>query len=277
MKQALSSFTCALAHHLFRVDVRKAGKTFAAPPTKKEAIESLLDALSPVVPQCGMMRLGPNRDGGYVLPDDLDGIAACFSPGVSNISGFELECAERGMEVFMADKSVDHPAEQHARFHFLKKYIGATTNDDFITLDQWVTDSEVTPEGDLLLQMDIEGYEWETLLSVSDALLRRCRILVMELHSLDQLWNQPFYSIVSRALFKVLQNHACVHIHPNNCSESIRYLGLEIPPIMEFTFLRKDRIKECHDATSFPHPLDVNNAKHPTLVLPKCWYRMSQE
>ena len=84
MKQAIRSFGFALVHHLFRVDVRKAGKTFAVPPTRKEAIESLLAALSPVVPQCAMMRLGPNRDGGYVLSDDLDGIAACFSPGGRN-------------------------------------------------------------------------------------------------------------------------------------------------------------------------------------------------
>ena len=50
---------------------------------------------------------GPDGDGGYLVPDDLEGIVACFSPGVSNVAGFEKDCALKGMKVFMADASVE--------------------------------------------------------------------------------------------------------------------------------------------------------------------------
>jgi hypothetical protein len=82
-----------------------------------------------------LIRLGPEGDGGYLVPNDLAEIEACFAPGVSVISGFEKDCADIGIKVFLADKSVDHPAESHKLFYFTKKYVGVTTSDDFMTID----------------------------------------------------------------------------------------------------------------------------------------------
>ena len=39
------------------------------------------------------------------------------------------------MRVFLADQSVDQPAEGHDLFQFTKKYVGALSNDDFFTVD----------------------------------------------------------------------------------------------------------------------------------------------
>ena len=36
-----------------------------------------------------LVRIGGNRDGAYLVPDDLTGVSACFSPGVSNRKDFE--------------------------------------------------------------------------------------------------------------------------------------------------------------------------------------------
>ena len=274
MKQIFKDVTRSVARGVFGVDISAVGTTFATAPTYTEEIRSLLDALSPVVCEHALIRLGPNGDGGYLVPDDLEGIAACFSPGVSSVSGFELACAQRGMRVYMADKSVDEPAEKHPQFHFQKKYIGATTNSDFATLDHWISESIAsTEDDDLILQMDIEGYEYETLLAVSDDLLRRFRIIVVEFHNLHQLCNEPFFRLASPAFFKLLQTHKCLHIHPNNSSDSVRYGELTFPPVMEFTFLRNDRVREMRPATSFPHVLDYDNTSNPPLVLPDCWHR----
>ena len=69
-----------------------------------------------------------------------------------------------------------------------------------------------------------------------------------------------------------MQTHACVHIHPNNIEGSLKKGGLDIPRVMEFTFLRKDRIKHSDYKINFPNPLDCDNTPNPHLVLPKCWY-----
>jgi len=185
--------------------------------TRQSDVQSLLNKLKPVSFGGELIRLGSNGDGGYLVPDDLAGITACFSPGVDQVSGFERDCAELDMKVFMADRSVEKPAESHELFEFTKKYIGVTTNDDFMTLDDWVSSGIPEEQGDLLLQIDIEGFEYETFLNVSDVLLSRFRIIVAEFHYLDRLWNKPYFEIASRVFDRLLQTHSCVHNHPNNC------------------------------------------------------------
>ena len=47
--------------------------------------------LRPVKTKFNLIRIGGAKDGGYLLPADLDGIAACFSPGVADTANFETE------------------------------------------------------------------------------------------------------------------------------------------------------------------------------------------
>jgi hypothetical protein len=251
------------------------GSTYPTELTKKAAIQSLMNRLSPISSGKKLLRLGAGGDGGYLVPDDLAGIEACFSPGVGGLSGFEKDCAQLGITVFMADRSVEQPAEAHALFHFTRKHVGVTTDDDFMTMDDWVRSSLPGSHSDLMLQIDIEGYEYETFLGMSDALARRFRIIAAEFHDLDQLWNGPFFGLASRAFDKMLQTHSCVHIHPNNCTGALEKDGLLIPSTAEFTFLRKDRIVDWSYASVFPHPLDRDNCDGEGLRLAQCWYRQA--
>lgn len=250
------------------------GQTAVVTPLTDEGnLISLIHKLFPVIGDgMELIRFGPKGDGGYLIPDDLIGIEACFSPGVNLISGFEKDCANIGMKAFLADKSVDQAAESDEMFHFTKKYLGVTTSDDYMTIDDWVSSSLPETQSDLLLQIDIEGAEYEVFLGMSDSLMHRFRIIVAEFHSLEQLWNRHFFKIASRAFDKLLQSHTCVHIHPNNCCGSMQKKEIDIPIAAEFTFLRNDRIYNPSFVDSFPHPLDYDNTGKPSLPLPKCWY-----
>lgn len=242
--------------------------------TPRAELAQLIRSLQPVDAGYTLFRAGPDGDGGYLIPDDLEGIAYAFSPGVSNESGFEADMADRGMRVFMADGSVDAPAETNDRFVFEKKFIGGFATPACTTLDAWKQASIGEEGGDLLLQMDIEGAEFETLLNASDELLGQFRIMVIEFHYLHQLWNKPWFLLVKRVFEKLLATHTVVHIHPNNGSGSFRSRGLEIPRVAEFTLLRNDRVKQRRPADVFPHPLDSDNKpRKRSIVLPPCWYR----
>lgn len=255
------------------IDILGIGNAFPAPMTDKNNLRSLIHKLSPMTTGHELIRLGPKGDGGYLVPNDLKGIEACFSPGVCQVSDFEKDCADLGMQVFMADRSVDKPATTHELFHFVKKYVGVTTNDDFMTVDNWVSESLPNSQSDLLLQIDIEGYEYEAFLAMSDKLMKRYRIIVAEFHDLDQLWNRPFFQLASRAFEKILQTHTCAHIHPNNIISPLNKGGLSIPPVLEFTFVRKDRIAHANPVVTFPHSLDADNADVAHFALPECWYK----
>jgi hypothetical protein len=242
--------------------------------TSKERVQKLLQTLYPYQTEYKLIRLGPLGDGGYLIPDHLDGIEACFSPGVSSISGFELDCINRNMKVFMADKSVERPNWDMSpdKYDFIKKFIGCTNNAEFITMDQWVSSSGVSEASDLLLQMDIEGAEYYAFLNMSDSLMNRFRIMVVEFHSLHDLWNPHYFNLAQTAFEKILQTHICVHIHPNNCCGVHSIFDIDIPRGAEFTFLRKDCVRSMSFVKQFPHPLDSDNTTNAHIPLPKSWY-----
>jgi Methyltransferase FkbM domain len=249
-----------------------AGK-FVTDMTSSDDLHQLIKNLHPVETNKQLLRFGATNDGGYLIPDDLEGISSCFSPGVAEVSDFENDCAKRGMNVFLADYSVENAARDNSRFHFTKKYIGVTTNDKFMTLDDWVNQHSGYSGQELMLQIDIEGFEYEVFLAASHCLMSKFRIIVAEFHRLDQWWSKPFFNIASRTFDKILETHHCVHLHPNNVRGSVRRAGIEIPINMEFTFLRKDRAETVSLRSQFPHPLDTDNVstqRH--LPLPRCWY-----
>lgn len=62
-------------------------------------------------------------------------------------------------------------------------------------------------EGDLMLQMDIEGGEYLSLINASDKLLNRFRIIALEIHLLKYLWDKSYFEMVQSALNKILKTH----------------------------------------------------------------------
>lgn len=246
--------------------------------TEKSEVVQLIEKLYPVRTDLGLIRLGPNGDGGYLVPDDLKEIEACFSPGVDRISEFELDCVRKyNMKIFMADKSVEKPNLDlpEEEYGFIKKFIGCTSDADFITLDEWIKASKVAETTDLLLQMDIEGSEYHSIINMSPTLINRFRIMVIEFHSLHYLWNPYFFDKAKTVFEKILQTHYCVHIHPNNCCGIDDKFGIEIPRVAEITFLRKDRVKNKSYANQFPHPLDFDNTENEPIQLSTDWYKSS--
>ena len=146
-----------------------------------------------------------------------------------------------------------------------------------MTLDSWYSEMLSLPDDnspEAILQMDIEGSEYEVLNSVSDKLLQRLSIIIIEFHKLNQLADRFSFKLMAPAFYKILQTHAVVHIHPNNNRRVLSIHGTKIPANMEFTFIRRDRLQPTRIKLQFPHHIDhrCNNSK-PELELPDCWYK----
>lgn len=237
------------------------------------AIERFLEMVRPVETQHELIRLGGDTDGGYLVPDDLDGISACFSPGVSVVARFEEDLAARGIKCFLADASVGAPPVENDLFDFERKFLGPANTGEYITLDDWV-DRKAPGQSDFILQMDIEGAEYGVLLSASRETLRKFRIIVIEFHGLPRIYDRTGFELITLAFSKLLTDFDPVHIHPNNNGATVKFGKFETPRLAEFTFLRKDRIHTRRRALNFPHRLDRKNvSKKPELPLPACWYQ----
>lgn len=239
--------------------------------------QDLLDTIALVRPiDCGhdLVRIGAEGDGGYLVPDDLEGVAACFSPGVATSSAFEEMLANNyGIKSYLADFSVDGPAIPNETFDFEKKFLGAHNDDVFMRLEDWMR-AKLGPESndDLILQMDIEGGELDVLIETSSDVLRRFRIMVIEFHEMEMLLDRRALKMV-RAIFRKLANDFSVaHIHPNNSNSLYRYGEIAIPSFMEITFLRNDRVTKGDRPLQFPHPLDHRNVDcEEEMILPGPW------
>lgn len=236
----------------------------------KNKVLSIVEMLRPKSPRTPMIRLGPNNDGGYLVPDDLEGIEALFSPGVAQISMFEMACAQRGMIVHMADASVEGPANTiKGEWTFEKKFLGLADEGIFINMDEWVK-RKCPGSTDLLLQMDIEGTEYDVILSMSSQLLLRFRYIVIEFHSLHNLWD-PGSSKLYKAFEKLALTHAPVHIHANNCCPIKKRAGIDLPNVLEVTYGRNELIGSS-GIVVLPHALDSRNVKSkPDVELSRLW------
>jgi hypothetical protein len=237
-----------------------------------DALRHLIARIHPKKTQHAMVRLGGGGDGGYVIPDDLQGIDACYSPGVAANASFELDMASRGIPCYLTDYSVDGPPFEHPSFHFIKKFLGTQTKDEFITLDDWLQLTGGRGQ-DYLLQMDIEGAEYDVLATTSDHVLNRFRIIIVEFHDLHIMIERSGLHLIENVFARLLNNFTIVHLHANNHVRVNRYLDFLIPEVMEFTFLRNDRIRTTSKINALPHPLDrPNNPDLPELILPNYWY-----
>ena len=135
--------------------------------TKARDLDALISKLTPW--DCGiqLIRIGGDGDGGYILPDDMEGVVACFSPGVSDSAVFEEDLIQRyQIESHLADYSVDGPPNSFTPKSFLKKFVGTYNSETYITISDWVNKHTKGLEShDYLLQMDIEGDEYQAIIA----------------------------------------------------------------------------------------------------------------
>lgn len=225
-----------------------------------------LEALRPKPSPAPLIRIGPGRDGSYLIPDDIDGVAACFSPGVNNEKTFEDMLAERyGIAAHLCDASSDIALLRTPLIDsvqtFEKLWLDVPDSDDAVSLDTWVARHRPDAAQDLMLQMDIEGAEYRNILATSDETLNRFRVIVLELHALERVAHEGVLHQVLLPFVEKLGGHfTCVHAHANNVTEPFEFadLGITVPSLIEVTLLRNDRIdgRTLHEP-QLPHADDI--------------------
>ena len=259
--------------------------------TPEKKLRSLIKNLSPKAEGYDLIRIGCDGDSGYLIPDDLEGIQACFSPGFNGKSSFEKMLAVRyGIKSFIADRIGMTKVEYLKRFirqlktrkascrsldfDIENKFIGLKNSRTTMRLHDWIKKKvRLDSIGDLILQMDIENDEWEILMDTPSEVLKKFRIMVIEFHGLH-LHILSIFLKKEKVFNKILRDFCVVHIHPNNYARKWLYKGIEIPELMEFTFIRKDRVLPDNCKLVFPHKLDCkNNPNAPDLVLPEIWQK----
>ena len=201
------------------------------------------------------IRIGGETDGGYVMANPGFGGTA-FSFGVSKYSPWDLEMAERGFKVYQFDGTIDAPTEQHKNLIFSKLNITGNeiAEEGTINFKGIMDKFNLYDSKDIILQIDIEGYEWEFFDSISDDDLKRFSQIIVEFHGMLDYSKLEFYTKIFEKLNKY---HKSIHFHYNNCGSIILINDFIVSSLFEVSFLRKDKIKFCPSSDIFPTELDA--------------------
>jgi hypothetical protein len=180
--------------------------------------EAILAELQPVaLKNCTLKRFGSANDGGYLMCENLiEPLDAGYSYGVGRNDDWGCDVSRRyHVPVYEYDCfDPARPTCNGGTFVFHDECVGDRTSYResrfFDTLE-----NQIRKNGDigrrLIVKMDIEGGEWDSLLTAPDELLASIPQIAMELHGFDD-------PKIVEVLRKLKRNFYLVNLHFNNWS-----------------------------------------------------------
>jgi hypothetical protein len=179
-------------------------------------------------------RKGDDRDGGYVIVDDLAMNDTLLSIGIGDNISFDIGCESQVSKIVLVDGSVPNFEVPNSKYFLLRKKLAANENHSDITIDQLLN---TFPSEEYILKIDIEGDEWEVVSSLLPTTMTKFRQIIIEFHDLINLAKSE---LILSALINLSRTHFPIIAHPNNIG-GYRIIGSDIfPNVLETTWLRRD-------------------------------------
>jgi hypothetical protein len=235
--------------------------------------EAILAELQPVVlKNCTLKRFGSANDGGYLMCENLiEPLDAAYSYGVGSNDDWGCELSRRYHVPVHQYDCFDpaRPTCNGGRFVFHNECVGNRSgyrdSHLFDTLE-----NQIRKNGDtgrrLIIKMDIEGGEWDSLLAAPEELLASIPQITMEMHGFDD-------PKIVEVLRRLKRNFYLVNLHFNNWSCTPK--AAPLPAWAYQTHWVNKRIGVPDPAASFPAPMSPLNAPD-SPTWPDCQLRRSR-
>ena len=206
-------------------------------------------------------------DGGYILPNDFKNIKYLFSLGVGSQFGFEKDMHDRNIDCFLADWTVENNNFEQLGLNFDKKFIKAYNSKNSLRFEDWKNKC-LTPDknGEFILQIDIEGDEYQVLLTIDNETFHRTKYLVIEYHFLTRIFDLKISNLIISALKRVSENFYPIHLNINNTSSILRNSNLNIPHCLEVSYINKKYVKNIEFLRKKNHHLNKSNIENNNLL-----------
>ena len=184
----------------------------------RELRETILTELQPVaLKNCTLKRFGSANDGGYLMCQNLiEPIDAAYSYGVGPNDDWGCDVSRRYHVPVHQYDCFDpaRPTCSGGAFVFHNECVGDRTgyrkSHLFDTLENQIRKNGDTSRH-VIIKMDIEGGEWDSLFAAPDELLASIPQIAMEMHGFD---NPKIVEVIR----KLKRNFYLVNLHFNNWS-----------------------------------------------------------
>lgn len=256
-----------------QVKVSKGRQSRAAVIDQRQA---LFDLVQPVaISNCQLERFGEANDGGYLMCGNLLGeIESAYSYGISGYDKWGCDISTRHrVAVHQYDCFVtDQPACPAGNAMFHAECVGAVAETvegrPFDTIsNQFARNGDTTKR--VVLKIDVEGAEWDSLLAMPDETLRQIDQLAAELHWMRGRDGSVQYDKYLHVVHRLKQFFEIAHIHYNNAGCATDF---EPFPSWAFEVLFVSKRLAVVDPTrkpSTPNSLDAPNNPRLPECLPK--------
>ena len=198
--------------------------------------------------------LGEKSDGCYVLLDDFENIKIAYSFGISNNIQFDKALADKGIEVYMYDHTINSLPYQNPKFHWKKLGIcGIGQNyTNMKNLEELIKENGHINEKNMILKMDIEQWEWESIINLKEETLNQFKYIAIEYHFKDNSkYNEEYlyYNVIK----KISKTHQAFYARCNgDRSKKINFGNNRICHIIEVCYIIKENNTFITDESIYP-------------------------
>lgn len=194
------------------------------------------------------IRIGKKGDGGYIFLNDFKDIKIAYSFGIASEISFEEELANKSINIYMYDHTINKLPFENSKFHWKK--IGLcgfkSADQNLKTLTELIKENGHLKEDNMILKIDIESYEWEVFQYLPFNIFKQFKYIIAEFHFKGP--EIDYYNILKR----ILITHRIFHIHCNNCGRKIILNGFKICSSLEVSFIQKKGYKFTKDNNFYP-------------------------
>lgn len=148
--------------------------------------------------------------------DDFRRVGIAYSFGISGDVSWDRDMAERGYDIFMYDPTIANLPEERLEFHFFRKGIAGAASGEYDTLEHFIQQNHHEAVRHMILKMDVEGAEWDALLTCPEEVLQSFDQIVMEFHGMTFAKDAEKRLATLR---KLARTHIPIHVHANNCGD----------------------------------------------------------
>ena len=182
-----------------------------------------------------LIRIGSVSDGGYVVHNDFSRKDILVSLGIGDNSDFEYELSSKVQRIKAYDHTVEQMPRNSENIDFYKSGAKAQAGGDFVTLRTII--EQIPAAYDLILKIDIEGWEWEVLDGLTNEELLRFRQIIGEFHDFHDVGK---LELIERVISRLATNFTLINSHANNWGKYDLVKAIAIPDVIEISWLRND-------------------------------------
>ena len=216
------------------------------------------------------VRIGSDTDGGYVLLNSgLNSIEVVYSYGVGDNSDFEAVICEKYNAIArLYDHTIDSAPLKKDFLYFKKEGVGPKKAHDRNTIENHINENDDHGKR-LILQMDVDGAEWDTLLATPNSVLALFDQIVIEVHGLATDFSatlnggevhQVSIDKKIKVLKKINDFFYLYHVHANTEGGLFYIEWFTIPDVLELTFINKKIVENAESSkVIFPTNFDRPN------------------